>query len=77
MKIPAIEPLYAESDVSPSSAIDDVSGQYDHFSERKNRILDILLALYGEKSNNRNYFALTITGSQMRRTGSSKSRPVI
>lgn len=49
MKIPAIEPLYAESDVSPSSAIDDVSGQYDHFSERKNRILDILLALYGEK----------------------------
>ncbi|GJL74696.1 hypothetical protein [Nitrosomonas sp.] len=51
-KIPEIEALYAEDAVGKPSAIgdaiDDVPGRYDDYGVRKNRILDILLALYGE-----------------------------
>ncbi|MDR4515329.1 hypothetical protein [Nitrosomonas sp.] len=51
-KVPDIEPLYieheADGNLSQSSLIDDILRQYDDYTERKNRILDILLALYGE-----------------------------
>ncbi|SFK24739.1 hypothetical protein SAMN05216302_1002149 [Nitrosomonas aestuarii] len=51
-KIPGIEALYTEIPVSKPSAIgdtiDDIPGRYDEYGVRKNRILDILLALYGE-----------------------------
>lgn len=51
-KVPDIEPLYTgktvTGDVSLSTIINDIQSQYDDPIERKNRILDILLALYGE-----------------------------
>ena len=50
-RIPAVETLYRDGDggLDLPSAIDDVLGQYDCAKARKSRILDIVLALYGER----------------------------
>lgn len=52
-RIPTVETLYRNRDgdggLDLPSAVDDVLGQYDCAGERKNRILDIVLALYGER----------------------------
>ncbi|WP_090331095.1 hypothetical protein [Nitrosomonas sp. Nm51] len=53
-RIPDIEPLYAGHEdeaacaASLPSIMDDILRQYDEYTARKNRILDVLLALYGE-----------------------------
>ena len=47
-KIPDIEMLYSEHAQGRPSAVDDILRKYDEYGVRKNRLLDILLALYGE-----------------------------
>ncbi|MCP5244434.1 MAG: hypothetical protein H6937_00075 [Burkholderiales bacterium] len=47
-KIPDIETLYTDRAQDKPSAIDDILRHYDDYGKRKNRLLDILLALYGE-----------------------------
>ena len=44
--MPNIEPIYARS---PDQALSDTLANHDHYLERKSRLLDYLLALYGEK----------------------------
>lgn len=44
--VPNIAPLYASP---PDQALADALAQHDNYAERKNRVLDYLLALYGEK----------------------------
>ncbi|PSJ18960.1 hypothetical protein [Nitrosomonas supralitoralis] len=47
--IPGIESLYVIGKEHCKSLLIEIQAHYDHFAERRNRILDTLLALYGEE----------------------------
>ncbi|MCB1934531.1 MAG: hypothetical protein KDF59_01190 [Nitrosomonas sp.] len=52
--IPKIESLYTESDIDLKQSIDDVPGQYENRREQRKRWLDLQLALYGQRFDEKN-----------------------
>jgi len=46
--VPGIEEIYREEFTQTDTSIEQLLRQYDNFSDRRNRILDYLLGIYGE-----------------------------
>jgi hypothetical protein len=48
-QVPGVEELYHRNGTKPETAVEEILKKYDNFEDRRNRILDYLLALYGER----------------------------
>ena len=48
-QVPRVEELYCQNGMRPEGELEGILKEYDNFEDRRNRFLDYLLALYGER----------------------------